>query len=124
MENVDVRNAQAVYFETLVKMADMEGPAGVGIDRPRGWNRLVTRLQEARKEITATEEGRLFISSLLDEPRPTVRGWAAGHALHWGDARARDVLEAMSVEPRLGLHRLNAEMTLREFDAGRLDPDW
>jgi len=37
---------------------------------------------------------------------------------------ARDVLTAIASDAHRGLNRLNAEMTLKEFDAGRLNPDW
>ena len=119
-----MKDAQAEYAETLAKMAEMSGDAGLGASRPRSWNRLVDRLQTARRELDKSQDGRAAIAALLTDPRVTVRLWSASHALHWGEPMARDVLTAIASDAHRGLNRLNAEMTLKEFDAGRLNPDW
>lgn len=124
VHNDRVKDAAVAYVETLNQMAAATDEAGILSDRPGHWNRLVDRLEDARKGLAKSEDGRAVISALLNDPRATVRLWAAGHALQWRDPEARAVLEAMSRDQRLGLNRLNAEMTLREFDAGRLKPDW
>lgn len=111
-------------METLAKMAQMNGDAGLDTPRPREWNRLVDRLQAARRDLAKTEDGQAVIAALLTDPRVTVRLWAASHALHWDEPRARDVLAAIASDSHAGLDRLNAEMTLKEFDAGRSSPDW
>jgi hypothetical protein len=55
---------------------------------------------------------------LLDHPDPAVRLWAASHALEFAPDRAVATLKAMKgVEFPRGL---SAEMTLREWRAGRL----
>lgn len=56
--------------------------------------------------------------TLLDHPDPGVRGWAASHALEFAPDRAVETLEAM--QGAEFPHGLNAEMTLREWRAGRL----
>lgn len=84
----------------------------------------MARLQVARRELAATEGGRAFVVGLLSDSRLTVRLWAPSHALHWGDVGARNVLQTIAGDPDAGLNSLNAEMTLKEFDAGRLNPDW
>ncbi|CAL8980330.1 hypothetical protein PROP_03124 [Propionicimonas sp. T2.31MG-18] len=119
-----MNDARTVYVETLAKMADMEGNAGLDSPRPRSWNRLVDRLQAARRDLSKSEEGQAVIAALLTDTRVTVRLWAASHALHWDEPRARDVLTAIASDAHAGLNRLNAEMTLKEYDAGRLNPDW
>lgn len=119
-----MKDARTEYVETLTTMAELSGDAGLGTPRPRSWNRLVNRLQTARRELVKSAEGQAFIADMLSDSRLTVRLWAAGHALHWGDPRAREVLVAIASDPSAGLNSLNAEMTLKEFDAGRLDPDW
>jgi hypothetical protein len=48
---------------------------------------------------------------------------SATFALFWDPAVARAALERLSAEPT-GSTRFEAEMTLREFDAGRLDTVW
>lgn len=120
-----MEDPEATYVETIGKMADLAGDAGLE-GGSRHWNRLVDRLQEARKILAETPEGRGTVTALMTDRRVTVRLWAAGHALHWPEssAAARAVLEAISVERSHGLNRLSAEMTLSEFDAGRLNPDW
>ena len=119
-----VKDAGTVYVETLAKMAEMSGDAGLDNPHPRNWNRLVDRNQAARRDLVRSEDGRAVIAALLDDTRVTVRLWAAGHALHWGEPKAREVLTAIASDAHAGLNRLNAEMTLKEFDAGRLNPDW
>ena len=119
-----MEDARVEYVETLAMMADLSGDPGLGSPRPRNWNRLVDRLQVARRELAETEEGRAFIAEMITDSRLTVRLWAASHALHWGEAGARRVLETIAGDSGAGLNRLNAEMTLKEFDAGRLNPDW
>lgn len=68
-----MREAAATYVDTLNKMSALEGDAGMPTDRPRNWNRLAKKLQAAREELVTTAAGREFISSLLDDPRATVR---------------------------------------------------
>lgn len=121
-----MKDPAAAYIETLAKMAQAGGDSGTMKVRPRGWNRLVDRLQEARKILAQTAEGRSAVATMMGDSRVTVRLWAASHALHWPEssAEARSVLEAIGAEQAYGLNRLNAEMTLSEFDAGRLNPDW
>lgn len=120
-----VSDAAVTYVETLAGMAELEGDRGFLAARPRQWNRLVDRLQSARKDLASSAVGRAVISDLVTDSRATVRLWAAGHALFWDEARARAVLEEMSQNARqYGLHATSARMTLREFDAGRLDPNW
>jgi len=121
-----VKDHAADYLETLGRMAELEGDAGLMTGKPRQWNRLVNRLQQVRKVLAETPEGRASIAANMADARVTVRLWAAGHALHWPEstAQARRVLSAISSDQAFGLNSMNAEMTLSEFDAGRLDPDW
>jgi hypothetical protein len=121
-----VRDPATIYVETLGKMADLSGDAGLMERKSRNWNRLADRLQEARKILAATPEGRSTITSMMSDSRVTVRLWAAGHALHWPEssADARTVLRAISDERTYGLNRLTAQVTLSEFDAGHLNPNW
>lgn len=56
---------------------------------------------------------------LLEDPDIAVRGWAATHALEFAPESAEGVLEAIAGGPP-GPFRLDAEITLREWRAGRL----
>jgi hypothetical protein len=108
------------YREVLLKMHERRVETGAA---PRGWNRLVDRLQELQLVLRDSEAGRAGITALVADSNATVRQWAAAHALFWDEPIARAELEAVATGAR-GLDRLTAEMTLREFDAGRLRMDW
>lgn len=125
-ESERVKDPTSVYVATLEKMADVEGDAGLMKSGARDWNRLVKRLQEARKAVAQSDDGRRFVAALMKDERVTVKLWSASHALHWPEFSevARRELESIAAERRNGLNRLNAEMTLSEFDAGRLNPEW
>jgi hypothetical protein len=112
-----------LYQAILLRMAAQADPNGV-VDRPAPWNKLVDQLQRVQLKIRESERGRAAISGLLDHESPTVRCWAAGHAVFWDEAQARAVLAALSANPDVGLTAVSAKYTLREFDAGRLDPQW
>lgn len=88
----------------------------------RRHNRHVNRMQQAHLVLRETGEGRAAISALIDDPVPTVAVWAATQALFWDEARARARLEGF-VEAN-DLHAFESQITLREFDAGRLKTDW
>ena len=56
---------------------------------------------------------------LLDDTNVSVRAWAAAHALEFAPEVGEPVLSAV-VEEDAGLVGFDAEMTLREWRAGRL----
>jgi hypothetical protein len=60
---------------------------------------------------------------LISDDNPTVRQWSAGNALAWDEPTARAELERLAAQPH-GLGGFEAEITLREFDAGRLNTTW
>ena len=88
---------------------------------PRKWNRLVKANHKSYLVLRETEEGRSAIEALMSHDSPTVRSWAAAHALLWNET-ARPVLEALASEG--GLVSVNANYTLIEYDRGRLSHDW
>jgi hypothetical protein len=79
-------------------------------------------MQLAYLVLRQTEEGRAVVSGFMDDPVPTVALWAATQALFWDESKARARL-ASFVEGK-GVYAFEAEVTLREFDAGRLNTDW
>lgn len=91
-------------------------------NRASNWNRHVDRNQQAQLHLRMSEGGRAGISALISDPVRTVAHWAAAHALFWDEDRARAHLEAEVASGGAG--GLEARMTLREFDAGRLRMDW
>lgn len=85
-------------------------------------NRAHDEMHDAYRLLRTTSEGREAISALMDDGNPGVRLWAAAHSLFWKPDRARAVLKRLAAEG--GLLGFTAEMTLREFDAGRLTFDY
>ena len=57
---------------------------------------------------------------LLESPDLGVRSWAAAHAMEFAPDQGEPVLTALSESGVAGPIRLGAEMTLREWRAGRL----
>jgi hypothetical protein len=107
----------------LTEMAELAGDQG-HVDNPRRWDRLVDQWLAERRSLAASPEGRDAIAALMDDPRPTVRLWSAAAALFWSPDAARPVLVAIREFPLdYDLHSITAKHTLREFDAGTLDPD-
>jgi hypothetical protein len=121
-EQPDDPSELLVEFEaTLVEMG-----AG-GVERggdPRKWNRMVDRVQSLHLRLRETPGGRAGITALASHAVPTVRQWAAGYALFWDEPVARAALEReMAADPK-GLAAFEISITLREFDAGRLNTEW
>ena len=67
--------------------------------------------------------GEKFFTSLLTHDMPHVVSKAAFNLIPFNPKLARKTYEALAKGPP-GEVRINAEMTLKEWKAGRLDPDW
>jgi hypothetical protein len=118
----DTADAIERYRQILGEMADLVGDQG-HTDSTRRWGRLVEQLDDERRVLEDSDEGRAAITELMEDPRPTVRLWSAAAALFWDEAQARPALEKIRESPtRFGLHSITAKHTLLEFDAGRLTP--
>jgi hypothetical protein len=89
---------------------------------PRVWNQLVNRMQAIHLRLRATVAGRAGITGLVSDDNKMVRQWSATNALAWDEPIARAELERLGAGT--GLSSLDARMTLREYDAGRLKTDW
>jgi hypothetical protein len=109
------------YRQTLSELADLVGDEG-HTSNTRRRDRLTEQLQSQRLLLQDSDEGSAAIAALLDDPRPAVRLWAAGHSLFSDEARARSTLVEIRDTPiRYGLHSIIAKHTLLEYDAGRLE---
>jgi hypothetical protein len=111
------------YRQTLSELAALVGDEGHTANARRR-DRLAEQLQAQRLVLQESAEGRAAIAGLLDDPRPAVRLWAAGHSLFSDEPRARSTLVELRDTPgRYGLHSIIAKHTLLEYDAGRLEAD-
>ena len=122
-EPPEVARAIAKYTATITAMAQLPSQAGVA-ESPRRWNRLVNELQRQQLILRGTSLGQQAISALMNDPRPVVRVWAAGHALFWDEAKARSVLEAFRDDARADVLSVDAKYILIEFDKGRFNSSW
>jgi hypothetical protein len=116
----DIDGLLARYRRTLLAMH--EGRIETG-GTAKHWNRLVDQLQSLHLALREHAAGRAGISALIDDDVATMRQWAASHALFWDEQRARAELEREAATDDT-LWGFEAKITLREFDAGRLNPDW
>jgi hypothetical protein len=81
--------------------------------------RLYDRMAAAYHRLLALgPAGQAAFRGLLSDPSAHVRSWVAAVLLHSEDPQARLALEELVRQG--GITGFNAEMTLREFSAGRL----
>ena len=92
--------------------------------KARRVNRLFDENRVYLHRLRSDERGRALIEALLDDGDPGVRLKAAAHALEWNPDAARPVIAGVAALEGLWPHRFDAEMTLREYDAGRLRFDF
>lgn len=76
------------------------------------------QLNACYRVLRQSEEGRSALVKLMEDPEPSVRCWAAAECLQWKPDVARRVLEAL--RDSQGQFAFDAEMTLKEYDNGRL----
>lgn len=123
MSETSLETAIESYRQTLSELADLVGDQG-HTSNARRRDRLVEQLHYQRLVLQGSEEGRAAITALVDDPRPAVRLWSAGHSLFADEDRARPALAEIRDSPaRYGLHSIIAKHTLLEYDAGRLAAD-
>jgi hypothetical protein len=111
----DIAELRARYRELILSWAAASAA-------PAEANRLFRKIQQMQKELRESEAGREVIGGLLDDEVVAVRLIAATHTLQWSAELAKPVLT--SIEELGGSYSLDAEFTLREFQAGTLNLDW
>ena len=89
---------------------------------PRKANRLFDENRGYFKMLRQTPAGRQAIERFLEDEEVAVRLTAAAQTLAWDPARAEEVLETIAAGD--SNNAFEAEMTLKEFRVGRLDPDY
>ena len=83
-------------------------------------NTQYKRIVAAWKELRSRgQEGQAALLRLMRSSNPHVRGWAASHVLEFDPGTAEAELTRLANGPPSPV-RLDAEMTLREWRAGRL----
>jgi hypothetical protein len=108
------------YRATLLRM-DQSRVESVG-DSER-WNSLVNHLQELHLQLRGSRRGRRAISDLMADENGTISEWSATFALGWDPVTAKAILETIASNGN-DLRSFEASITLREFDAGRLNLTW
>jgi hypothetical protein len=87
---------------------------------PRATNKAHDRVVAAREGLRARpDKGRQFLSACLADDDPAVATWAAFYLLPFRDAEAIETLERVA-RSDVGPVAFDAEMTLKEWRAGRL----
>jgi HEAT repeat protein len=100
-----------------------QGAIGTGdISDPKKANKSARQMIAAYRILRETEEGRQAIASLLQDDEPSVRCYAAAQCLQWKPDVAHRVLEAL--RDSQGPFSFDAEMTLKEYEKGRLTFDY
>ena len=107
-------------YQSILLTMDMERIESGGSSRK--WNRLVDKLQGVQLALRTSPAGRTGISALIGTDNATVSLWSATFALSWDPEPARAELERLA--GGAGLLAFEAEVTLKEFDAGRLNTLW
>lgn len=112
-----IRNEQTA-FERFCSAAATHAAATETGDYKIG-NRAVKKMIEALKWLVANDAIHLLYP-LLDSPDVGPCGWAAAYLLaHRGDLNAKKALTKLAAEED-NTHGFGAEITLKEWQAGRL----
>jgi hypothetical protein len=94
---------------------------------PKGSNRAHKTLHDAVKRIRAyPDNGISLLAGLLLHTHASVRFWAAVHLLPLNEKLALQTLNKIAQNPTLYPWQLHtdAELTIKEWKAGNLKPDW
>jgi hypothetical protein len=109
-------------FEELQRCYREGAIATEHISTPKKAKKGHDELHACYKRLRQSEAGRRAIMDLMNDAEPSVRLWAAAHSLQWAPNEARRVLE--SLKDAQGRCSFTAEITLVEFDKGRLSFDY
>ena len=90
--------------------------------RPKDGNRMFDLLVAIRRELrTRGMEAQRQLLSLVDDPYPGTRCWAAASVLEFAPDEGERVLTELAKAPN-GLIGFSAEMTLEQWKAGTFKP--
>jgi hypothetical protein len=91
------------------------------VSDPKKANKGAAQLHACYKVLKESKEGRESLIALMSDAEPSVRCWSAAHCLQWSPDLARRVLETL--RDLKGHFSFDAEMTLKEYENGRLTFD-
>jgi hypothetical protein len=120
-----MKKTQEIALEEKYLHAAIElGIARNAYNHKKG-NEVFSRLMRTAKEIrlTVADGGQNFFTSLLAHEMPHVVKAAAFNLIPLNPALARKAYKELAKSPS-GEVRLDAEVTLKEWKAGTLDPEW
>lgn len=118
MSGVDKDDATALAMEyAALRIARDEA-----FNTPSKANRFFDQAHAIAVRLRSSDGGRSALLELLDHEDRGVRLGAAAECTPFAPEKSRAVLREL-IDPR-GRHSLDAEMTLKELDAGRLKMDW
>lgn len=120
MKRTPATTPEQAYLDAAVELEHARN----AYDHKRG-NKAFDRLMLAAKEIRLTDPdgGEKFFTSLLSHEMPHVVSKAAFCLIPLNPTLARRTYEQLAKGPP-GEVSFNAEMTLKEWKAGRLDAEW
>ncbi len=108
---------------TILTKRYRQGAIGTSdISNPEKANRYQSQMHDCYKILRETDAGHDAIIALMDDVEPSVRCWAAAHSLKWKPECACKVLRALRDSG--GPYSFTAEMTLKEFEKGKLNFDY
>ena len=110
----NIKDAVVRYREGAIANSDFSNPKKA--------NKGARQLHACYKILRESEEGRDALLGLMEDPEPSVRCWAAAHSLQWRPDSARRALEAL--RDSNGCYSATAQITLVEYDSGRLEFDY
>ncbi len=114
MSVVDIQKLIAKFREAAIEKGDFATPA----ERD---HRLYDEMRTAALAIEQFDgAGREAFRALLNDESVHVRSWVAATLLVEGDIEARETL--VRISKLEGIMGFNAEMTLKEFDRGNMQP--
>lgn len=108
--------------DLFIEGARQHGEGTVEGDAPvtnRAYKKIITALREIRK---APDKGEAFLVSQLGSENPSIVTWSALHLLPYRHGEAVLALQKVA-ETAPPLIAFGAEMTLKEWRAGRLKVD-
>jgi len=112
----------AENIEDIITRYRQGAIANSDISDPKKANKGAKQVHACYELLRESQEGREALIALMGDQEPSVRCWAAAHCLQWKADSAREILE--SLRESRGHYSITAEVTLEEYDKGRLTFDY